>query len=390
MQVSRALCIPDPVRLQRYRHLPELGPSILFFSGGSALNKLSRELKRYTHNSIHLVTPFDSGGSSAHLRRAFAMPAVGDLRSRIMALADETVLGQPDVYHLFSHRLAKHQSQTALKAELERLVNGEHTLIKPVSNPLKSLIQTQLRVVQQRLPEEFDLRGASVGNLIIAGGYLNNEWQLDPIVFLFSRLVKTLGQVVTIVDADAHLGVRLQDGTMVLGQHLLTGKEVAPLASPITSIWLNDGEQSHKEVSLSLSEDRGALIREADIICYPPGSFFSSICANLLVAGVSEAIGQNPNPKIYLPNLGTDPEQLGWSLMDRIVFLIRLVSGREPEFNVTHPVLTWLLLDCDYDYGEVNEVSLDKLGITVVRAPLKRNEHQYDEVLVAEALLSFA
>jgi len=81
IRVIRTAEIPDPLRISRYRKIPELGPRILFFSGGSALTGLCRILKNYTHNSIHLVTPFDSGGSSAELRQAFAMPSIGDLRT---------------------------------------------------------------------------------------------------------------------------------------------------------------------------------------------------------------------------------------------------------------------------------------------------------------------
>ena len=66
---------------------PPLGPRLVFFTGGTALRDLSRQLIHYTHNSVHLVTPFDSGGSSAALRRSFAMPAVGDIRNRLLALA---------------------------------------------------------------------------------------------------------------------------------------------------------------------------------------------------------------------------------------------------------------------------------------------------------------
>ena len=68
--LRRAASVPDPLRVARCRRAPELGPRILFFTGGSALRDLSIVLKRYTHNSIHLVTPFDSGGSSAALREA--------------------------------------------------------------------------------------------------------------------------------------------------------------------------------------------------------------------------------------------------------------------------------------------------------------------------------
>ncbi|SBT16960.1 Gluconeogenesis factor [Marinomonas gallaica] len=388
--VSRRLVVPDSVRVHRYQSLPELAPSILFFSGGSALNKISRQLKRYTHHSIHMVTPFDSGGSSAKLRQAFDMPAVGDLRSRIMALADETVLGQPDVFDLFSYRLAHDMSDEQLWQEFSQLTDGSHVLMQPIVAPMKSLIKAQLARLQAHLPEDFDLRGASVGNLIISGGYLGNQQLLDPIIFLFSRLVKTLGEVTTIVDETHHLGVRLTSGECILGQHLITGKECRPLSSPIEEIWLNHGLTENHPISAQVPEDRRQNIEQADIICYPPGSFFTSVVANLLVSGVSEAIVANPNPKLYLPNLGEDPEQKGWSIMARIEYLLRLMLG-SPELNRQTPVLNWILLDSNYDYGEVDELQLQLWGVTVVKADLIRNKpDRYDEQQVVEALLSFA
>ena len=97
VRVARAVTIPDPVRLERFRHAPELGARLLFFTGGTGLRGLSRKLVEYTHHSTHIITPFDSGGSSAKLRKAFRMPAVGDMRNRLMALADQSVLGNPEI-----------------------------------------------------------------------------------------------------------------------------------------------------------------------------------------------------------------------------------------------------------------------------------------------------
>ena len=65
-------------------------PKIVFFSGGTALREVASCLTQYTKNATYLITPFDSGGSSAVLRQAFSMPAVGDLRSRLISLADRT------------------------------------------------------------------------------------------------------------------------------------------------------------------------------------------------------------------------------------------------------------------------------------------------------------
>jgi len=76
-QITRIPTVPDELRVSRSLRAPELGPRILFLSGGSALRPLCRVLKQYTHNSEHLITAFDSGGSSAQLRRAFGMPAIG-------------------------------------------------------------------------------------------------------------------------------------------------------------------------------------------------------------------------------------------------------------------------------------------------------------------------
>lgn len=122
--IQRSASVPDELRVARCLSAPHRGPRLLFFSGGSALNGISRRLKRYTHNSAHLITPFDSGGSSEVLRDAFGMPAVGDLRSRLMALAEETDLGQPDIVRLFSHRFPTNGAPEALEQEVEQVLSG--------------------------------------------------------------------------------------------------------------------------------------------------------------------------------------------------------------------------------------------------------------------------
>lgn len=387
--IWRRMIMPDLVRVHRYQSLPEQGPKVLFFSGGSALNKISRVFKQYSHHSIHLVTPFDSGGSSARLREAFDMPAVGDLRSRLMALADETVMGQPEVYALFTHRLAQDAEPQTLKYQLQQLVLGDHPLISQIPNPMKALIQTQLAVTQTHIQDDFDLRGASIGNLIMAGGYLNNQQQLDPIVFLFSRLVKTLGEVKTTLDASLHLGVELNNGEIVLGQHLITGKEISPLSSPIKRMWLNQGLCDVNPTNQAIAADREDIIEMADLICYPPGSFYSSLLANLLPEGVGRAICNNPNPKVYLPNLGVDPEQLGLSLMERVARLVLTVTA-DAKGKGRFSALNYVLLDDSYDYGELDDGLLKYLNVEIIKTPLiTQKADRYDETRVAQALLSF-
>lgn len=385
--VTRSVSIPDELRISRYEKNPELGPRVLFFSGGSALNGVARKLKRYTHNSIHLVTPFDSGGSSAVIREFFDMPAVGDLRSRLMALADETVLGHPEITRLFDYRFPKSASNKALRVRLEAMIAGEDKLTKAISNPMRTLICNHLGYFFKAMPSAFDLRGASIGNLIIVGGYINHHRQLDPIIFLFSELVNVQGTVRAITEDNYHLAAELEDGTQVIGQHQLTGKETAPITSPIKKLRLSADIDSMKRVETKLKKRNKKLISQAELICYPPGSFYTSLAANLLPYGVSESIANNPSPKIYIPNLGHDPEQTGMTLLDQVETILARLQGQFTSNVEVSRLLNFVLLDdniAEHDFLSVSK-SMAKLDVQVIRTSLTNNPQ--DQVYAPEKLV---
>jgi len=392
IRVFRTVEIPDALRISRYRKIPELGPRILFFSGGSALNGLCNTLKSYTHNSIHLVTPFDSGGSSAELRQAFDMPSIGDLRSRLMALADETVLGHPEVYELFTYRFPKDAENEDLRLRLEAMAQGKSERIADVPNPMRRLIRNQLGYFLDAMPDVFDLRGASIGNLILVGGYLNNHHHLDPIIYLFSKLVNVQGTVRAIVNDDLNLAADLADGTRVIGQHRLTGKEVMPLTSQISELYLSRERDSFVPAAAQLRKKNRKLIRNADLICYPPGSFYSSVLANLIPAGVGQAVASNDCPKVFIPNLGSDPEQIGMDFEDVVHALLNQLQLDVPEDCGNEKLLNFVLVDSKngrYPEG-LSADFLHKLGIELIDVKLisKESAPYYDNDLLVSALLS--
>lgn len=390
ISVSRSVNIPDSLRLSRYQKIPELGPRVLFFSGGSALTGLSKILKNYTHNSIHLVSPFDSGGSSAKLRSAFNMPAIGDLRSRLIALADETILGHPEIYQLFSYRLPEEESQSALKMRLADIANGNDPLMEDITNPMRMLICHQLGYFLDAMPNDFNLKGASIGNLIITGGYINNHKQLEPILFLFSKLVNVLGTVRPITNDDYHLVAHLQNDTLIIGQHLMTGKEVPVITSAIKDLSLSKSLDKQVPVSTQLRKRNRKLIEQSDLICYPPGSYFSSLIANLLPTGVGKAISSNDCPKVFIPNLGSDPEQYGQTLEDSLKVLLKHLQRDIPGAH-TNQLINFILIDSKNGKypGGVPMALIQKLGIKLIDTKLitKGSEHYDDEKLVS-ALLS--
>jgi CofD-related protein of GAK system len=386
--LRKTFTVPDRVKLERFRRLPELGPAILFFSGGTAMSAAARVLGEYTHNSIHLMTPFDSGGSSAHLRHAFNMPAVGDIRARLMDLAEKKLYGNPEIYTLFAHRLDKAQPQERLYQELLSICHGSHPYIRAIPYPMRKIIRGNLMYFCEHMPDDFPLAGASIGNLVLASGYLEQRRHLDPAIFLYSKLVEVRGIVRPIVNSNAQLAARLQSGQVICGQHNITGKESPPLTSAIMNIWLtqdmDSGQPCHVPIRLKNSE----LIMRSDLICYPFGSFFSSLLANLLPTGTVSAISQAFCNKIFIPNLGHDPELLGHTLQSQVEILLeRLTSeGAAPE-----QVLDALIIDRDYGYpGGVPWQWLQSRGIKILTVKLSSSvcADRTDPRLVVETLLS--
>ena len=307
--LTRTVAVPDRLRLARYRRAPELGPRVLFFSGGSALRDVSGRLTEYTHNSIHLITPFDSGGSSAKLREAFGMISVGDLRNRLMALADTRLRGHPETYRLFGYRFALDEENEAHWSRLKRMVTGEDPLVDAIPNPMRSIICNHLAFFAGQAPAEFDLRGASVGNLILTGGYLNHGRDMDAVTFTFSKLVEARGLVRPVVDADCHLQATLEDGHVVTGQHRLTGKEVPPLTSPIVDLRLVETGDPERAVDVEIDKGTRRFVDTAELICFPFGSYYTSVLACLLPRGLGRAVAEAGCPKVFVPNCDADPEQ---------------------------------------------------------------------------------
>lgn len=373
---------------------PEQGTRVLFFSGGTALNGVARQLKTFTHNTIHLLTTFDSGGSSAMLRDAFGMPAVGDLRSRLLALANESSPEYSAMRALFAQRLTGLASAEDLRARVSAMAAGQHPSILALSPAIRPIVCQQIDTLLRHIPEGFDWRGASIGNLILTGSFLNSERCLVAALRRCGEWLGVQGTVHPTVEEVGHLGAALDDGRVLIGQHLLTGKESPPLDSPIQRLFLSQSFDRFEPGNFILSEASRTLIGKADIVCYPPGSFYSSLIANLLPSGVSAAIAKNGCPKVFVPNLGCDPEQIGMHF-DRVLnTLLAHLQYESGEILPRSSVLNYVLVDTArgrYPY-KIDVARLEALGLEVLDMPLvtASSAPYYDDRRLAEALLSLA
>lgn len=358
---------------------------MLFFSGGTALKKLSIFLKEKVF-SVHLLTAFDSGGSSAEIRKHFQVFALGDLRNRLLSLMDISSEAQRNKHKFLSYRLPQTRSPEALREEFKTIVQGEHPLVLTLSREDREVILFYLQYLYPRLPQNFSLAKASIGNLFLLGLYLHKQKDLNSFLEFSHTFLQIKGLVRPIVDASLDLLVYLEGGEKILGQHKITGKECPPLKKKIKNIYLYD-KQKKEIVRPAIAREVRQYILKSKLILYPMGSFFSSILCSLLVQGVGRTIGQSKARKIFIPNLGEDPELYGYSLLEQVEKLVEVL-----EVENWWQGVEIVLLDKKHHFLTAQEKKfLESRGIEIVFRNLVSPESfpYYDASLLGNTLLGF-
>lgn len=363
--------VPDPAQ----------GPRLLFFTGGSALRGLSGHLVAHTHRSIHLVTTFDSGGSSAVLREAMDMPAVGDLRNRMLALAVPEGRDEKALVHLLGHRLPEAGHREALQRELRDLLRGAPTAVARLAHGCLDAAGTG-----------FDLRHASVGNLVLAGAYLEEGRHLGRAVARFSALLPVRGEVHPVTEASRHLAARLDDGSVVAGQHRITRGAWAAEGRRIEELYLVGSPDDPTPVTAEAEPTALEAIVRADLVCYPPGSFRTSLQAALLPAGMGAAVAASTAPKVYVPNPPGDAEEAGSAWVERILVLAATLGAGPGTPLPVSRVLDTVLVDPAHAPDPQALAALEDLGVRCVTADLGAGgpAARYGDRLLTEALLSLS
>lgn len=260
---------------------------IVALGGGTGLSTLLRGLKKYApasraigkgpggaHPTEHapaldltaIVTVTDDGGSSGRLRREYRILPPGDIRNCLVALSqDEALLS----------RLFQYRFQTA-----------------------------------------GSLKGHSFGNIFLAA-LTHVTGDFTEAVRLSSEVLATRGRIFPATDALVSLRAELADGRVVKGE-----TRISRSGRRIRRVWL----EPRRVRPLA-----GALeaIRKADLILLGPGSLYTSIIPNLLVAGVAGAIRKSRATRIYIANVMTQPgETTGYSVTDHVRAIYEHAGGR--------------------------------------------------------------
>jgi uncharacterized cofD-like protein len=330
----------------------ELPLRVVAIGGGTGLSTLLKGLKRYAHipegsvfsgvargmpllDITAIVTVSDDGGSSGRLRREFDVLPPGDIRNCMVALAeDEDLLTQ-----LFQFRFTSGQG----------------------------------------------LKGHSFGNLFLAAlAQITGDFQRA--IQVSSEVLAIAGRIHPSTAANVRLRARLANGRAVDGESRISRSEV-----PIRSIELLPAGCRPLEQTLR-------AIEEADAITLGPGSLYTSVIPNLLVAGISRAIAKSGAVKACFVNLMGQPgETVGMKASEHVEALEQHAGQRILDYAIVNVTAIPKQQRKRYAKQQAmpveNDIArLEEMGLKVVGLPLLADSTQvrHDSERAAAIVLELA
>lgn len=235
------------------------GPRVVAVGGGHGLAASLRAGRLYAGELTGIVSVADDGGSSGRLRRQLGIVPPGDLRTCLVALADDDAL------------LAQ--------------------------------------VFEQRFDADTDeLTGHALGNLIIAGLMAcagDVQMGLDEA----ARLLRAEGRVIPAATEPVVLKASSDAGD-IEGQTAVQG------TAHIQRVSVIPADAVAPDAAL-------AALARADQIVVGPGSLFTSVLAALAVPGIAEGIRTASARTVYVANLHPQPaETEGFDVADHVAALV--------------------------------------------------------------------
>jgi uncharacterized cofD-like protein len=234
--------------------------NVVALGGGHGLATTLRAARRYAAKLTAVVSVADDGGSSGRLREIPGIPAPGDLRRCLVALAE------PDSpwARAFEHRFSAG-----------------------------------------------DLAGHALGNLVIAG-LAEATGSFMEALEMATKLLGAVGRVLPATAAPVVLKAGTAAGAEVVGQ-----VNVASSGTPISHVCV---EPEDAPVPAAVLEE----LASADQVIMGPGSLFTSVLAVCVIPAIREALRSRKHGRVYVCNLRPQlPETSGFSAEDHLRAVLR-------------------------------------------------------------------
>ncbi|MEQ3347044.1 gluconeogenesis factor YvcK family protein [Peptoniphilus senegalensis] len=237
---------------------------IVVLGGGTGISTILRGLKYYSKNISAVVSMSDDGGGSGILREELNILPPGDVRRCLIALsnADETLK------ELLSYRF---NSGT--------------------------------------------LKNQNVGNILIAA-LTDIFGSFDKALIEMSSVFNVTGKIIPVTLDETHLVAEFASKDKVVGESYI----------PKMCYRLNTRIEKMSMIPHypRANEDAIKAILDADIVIIGPGSLYTSIIPNFLVAGINETLRETKARVIYIANAMTQRgETKNYSLRDHFDAILK-------------------------------------------------------------------
>jgi len=280
-----------------------------------------------------VVATADDGGSSGALRRSYGIPAPGDARNCLVALAD----GLSPLADLFQHRF-----------------DGEGPLA-----------------------------GHTVGNVVLAA-LAQRLGDFGAAVEAAARLLDARGRVLPGAGTAVDLVAELEGGFTVRGEAAL-GRAGAPV------------RRVRLSRPAAAPADAIEAVLRADLVVLGPGSLYSSVLASLLADGLAEALERTAATRVLVVNLFTERgETDGYTAGDHLAAVRRHLGDAVDVALVHRGKLPVAAVAAAAVRGGrpviVDRAELEAQGAAVLQADLAGGSEagRHDPAKLARALLAIA
>ncbi len=229
---------------------------VVIIGGGTGLSVMLRGMKNIKDIELSaIVTVADDGGSTGRIRDSYQIPAMGDVRHVMCAMAEE---------------------------------EGVFT-----------------ELMNYRFGGEGDIAGHNLGNLLLLA-LSQTTGSFMEAIRTFSRVLKVKGKIIPSTLEIVTLYAIMEDGTIVRGED-----SIPKFRNHIDRVFYQRNVKAAKEAL--------EAIREADLIIYGIGSLYTSIMPNLIIDEIRNELITNPCRKVYFCNAMSQPgETDDYSVEDHV------------------------------------------------------------------------
>jgi 2-phospho-L-lactate transferase/gluconeogenesis factor (CofD/UPF0052 family) len=342
---------------------------VALLCGGRGSTTIIKELLRWP--DIHLtliVNAYDDGLSTGALRGFIAeMLGPSDFRKNLSYLLDLHSGGQYALKSLLEYRLPKAVTHFEVANFIEYIKTEKITgLITPLRNLFEQL-NTQLasRIRQflfsffsyaEHIEQSFDYGDCSIGNLIFAGAYLEQNKNFNAAAKQLSQLVNSRAVLVNVSRGENRILIGLKaDGELLANEAQIVGPQsdipirkiflfekpidmaawqaVAHLPVADKEAWL-----AEREALPAISLEAEQALTEADIIIYGPGTQHSSLLPSYKIAH-EQLRSSSAAVKALIMNLETDHDIQGQTASDIVDAALTYFNDAENSSHAISHVL---------------------------------------------------